>query len=458
MKIERKDIDTLNIQLEMTLEKSDYKSNYDKKLKEYRGKVNMKGFRQGKTPVSFIKKMYGKGIFVDVINDTLAEGLNNYLEETKLEYLGQPMSTEDQIMYDFDPKDMTDYTFVFDIGLKPEIKIKGYTKASKYNDYKIDIPNELVEKEIEHMKSQLGERVQIEDSIEENDVIKLASVEQDGKKDKKDGVKADISSLVSRIKGKKLKKDILKLKKGDEIIFDVYDIEDIKDDSYLKKYILGIEEDVECGNMFRGEVIEIQRVIPAEMNEETFNKYFGEETGIKTEEEAKTQIIENMNNYFAASVLSLSNREMLESILDKNKFDLPVEILKKWLANTNKELTEEKIDADMEGFMKDLRWRLIKDKVAVDNDVEVTHDELRNLMYVRVESYFRNNYTFDVNQINSTVDQLMQDKEQLAQAQDEIISSKVFEIMRSKVSLTEVKITPEKLNEMVSVYEQPTGE
>ena len=45
----------------------------------------MPGFRPGMVPPAHIRKMYGKSILVDEINNLLSDTLNNYIDQEKLE-------------------------------------------------------------------------------------------------------------------------------------------------------------------------------------------------------------------------------------------------------------------------------------------------------------------------------------------------------------------------------------
>jgi len=117
MKIEKKNIDDLNAVIKLTIEKSDYEDSFNKELKNYKNKVQLKGFRKGKTPISSIKKMYGKSVLLDVVNKTLQEKLSGYLVEEKLDILGNPIPSSDQEQMDININELQDYKFSFDIGI-----------------------------------------------------------------------------------------------------------------------------------------------------------------------------------------------------------------------------------------------------------------------------------------------------------------------------------------------------
>ena len=84
MKVSKKDIDKLNAILSVNIEKTDYESNVEKVLKDYRKRANIPGFRKGHTPIGLIKKQYGLSVKVDEINKLMQKGLSDFLGNEKL--------------------------------------------------------------------------------------------------------------------------------------------------------------------------------------------------------------------------------------------------------------------------------------------------------------------------------------------------------------------------------------
>src|SRR5688572_32473661 len=111
MKIDFNRVDDLNARISIVLEQADYKPRLDENLKNYSKKVNLKGFRAGKTPKNVLTKMYGKGMLEESVTSLLNEKLFKYLEEEKIDIFGSPMMASDAEPVDFNPKNAADYTF-----------------------------------------------------------------------------------------------------------------------------------------------------------------------------------------------------------------------------------------------------------------------------------------------------------------------------------------------------------
>src|SRR5690554_4182207 len=135
MNIVRKDLDSNNASITISVEKSDYEVKVDKTLREYRKKSNIPGFRPGMVPLNLLKKMYGRSILAEEINNIISEGLYNYIKENNIDLLGEPLPNEtEQQEIDFDTQDTFD--FVFDIALPPAFEVE-LTKKDKVKYYQI---------------------------------------------------------------------------------------------------------------------------------------------------------------------------------------------------------------------------------------------------------------------------------------------------------------------------------
>ena len=95
MNISQEKIDNLNTVVKININPEDYQPRVEKAMKDHAKKAKLPGFRPGMVPVGHIKKMYGKSILVDEINNMLSDTLNKYLDEEKLEVLGQPLPKVD---------------------------------------------------------------------------------------------------------------------------------------------------------------------------------------------------------------------------------------------------------------------------------------------------------------------------------------------------------------------------
>lgn len=123
MKIEKKQIDELNIQLTVKITGEDYAEISRKKTAEVKRNADFKGFRKGMVPASLIQKLYGEQILVDSVNQVVSTSLDDYIKTKKLNLLGEPLASEKQPEIEWVAGN--DFTFVFDAALSPEVKVEA---------------------------------------------------------------------------------------------------------------------------------------------------------------------------------------------------------------------------------------------------------------------------------------------------------------------------------------------
>jgi trigger factor len=448
-KVVRVDKENLSAELTMTITKDDYVPKLDSELKGYLKKAHMKGFRKGKIPMGVIRKMYGQSLLAEVINDTLQKSLTKYLTDENIEILGQPIPSDDQVELNFDIAELQDFEFKFDIGLAPEFEVQGLSKDTSFDRYAIEVSSSMLDKEIEQAKTKFGERESVDTIIEDNDVVTFDAEELEGDKVKENGWASSFSVLVNKIGDEAVKEEILKKKKGDKIKFNVYSLEADAKPETVKKYMLNItekDEEVQIGEEFEGTIKEVQRIMPAEVNEAFFDKAFGEGK-VKSIEEARSKFEEEITKYYDKQAESLLFRDIQDSLLALNNVEVPNDFLKRWLKTANEQATEEVIENEYENFAKNLQWSLIKGKIVQKFDLSVAEEEIFESFNERIRGYFQG-YGDELIILN-TANRMMEDKKQVDQLYQELMSDKLFVAVREVVAVNDKKISTEDFDAVI---------
>ena len=134
MKLEKKQIDALNIELTLNIEQGDYAEIERKKLSQRRKTADFKGFRKGMVPESLVRRVYGDQILAESVNEVISKGLQDFIDENKLNVLGEPLGSENQPEVEW--KDGNDFKFVFDIATYPDFEVSA-GKEDTVNKYTI---------------------------------------------------------------------------------------------------------------------------------------------------------------------------------------------------------------------------------------------------------------------------------------------------------------------------------
>lgn len=448
MKIEKLDQENLTSKISVTLNKEDYQPKFVDELKKYRGKVQMKGFRKGKTPINLIKKMYGQSLLSEIVFENIQKGLNDYLTEENINIVAQPLPSKDQELLDLDPNNLQDYTLSFDVGLSPEFEIKGLDDT--YTLYKVDVPDETIEEELKVGQRKLGKQVETDETIEEKDMLTIGAVELEDGEVKKNGHETGFTVLTETIADEDLKKKILESSVGYEFDFDIYQLEKERDDKYVKKYLLNLdedEEDKEIGNMFRGKIDKVMRLQEAELDEDFFTSYFGN-MDVKNTDEAKAKIREEIEKFYEGQAKSVMNRKVMESVMEQTEITVPEEFLKRWLKENNNETPEEEIEKEFPAFLDNFKWTLIKNQLSDKYEIKIEYADLQDAMRQRVMSYMQG-YPMEDSFVNDMVTRMMDNKEQVNKLYEEIQANKVFESLDKDLATEENSISLDEFRDIV---------
>ena len=253
MKVEKTVIDNLNAELKLVIEKEDYLDDYKNKIKSYRQKSHMKGFRKGKTPLAMIQKMYGSSTMQESVSKVLTDKINEIIAGDEFNIIGEPLLLNEDKLPHIDYKDPGEYIYEFQLGLEPEFEVDGIDESDTYTKYLVDADDALINEEIQSIRMNLGTNESTNDAIIEEDDVSFELLELEGDKIKPGGHSSEMKIQVSQI-SEDYSKDIIGKKKGDSIDVDIYKFETNVTGEYVNKLILKLpdEEDVILpGNMFQ---------------------------------------------------------------------------------------------------------------------------------------------------------------------------------------------------------------
>lgn len=452
-KVVREDIDNLNTVVTVTVDKSEYQDKFKNELNKYRKQVQMKGFRKGKTPMSVVRKMYGKAVLSDVINNILQEEMGNFLTENNLNYLGQPLPNDDQQIYEFDPKDLEDFEFKFDVGLAPEFEVQGLEEEAAFEEYDVAVPEDKIEEELANARKRLGKQEPVEDgTMEDNDLIKLSIKELDGDEPKEDGVENEFSVPADRLTDE-ARALLEKQKPGESFSLNIYELEKETSREYVQNYFLKLEEDQDAeavGETVQATIVEITRLKEAEMDQSFFDQMFGEGE-VSTEEEAKAKLTEDLKGYYDRQAEAVLFRHIQEQLLEKNAMELPDAFLKRWLKSSNENLTDEQIDSEFSDFKENLRWTLIRSKLARQYEVQVTDEDIKAAFREQISRMLGGNPAMMQDDfLDQMAARMMEREEEVDRVAQQVLTDKVFAAVKEAATVNPKAISGEDFEKVIA--------
>ena len=441
--------DKVNGLLTITIEKEDYQEAVDKTLKNYRKKAQVPGFRPGMVPMGMIKKQYGTAVKVDEVNRLLGDKLMAYIRDNKIQMLGEPLPSDKQ-----EPQDLEKdgpLTFIFDIAVAPEFKAE-LTDKDKIAYYSIKVDDKLVDEQVKMYAQQAGEFVK-GDVFEGNDTLTgdLRQLDEQGNT-LEGGITVDSAMVMpAYIKEESQKKLFDGCKAGDIITFNpkkAYPDNDAEVAALLKMQ----KDDVkELTSDFSFQVTEIRHYQPAEVNQQLFDRVFGE--GSCADEQAfrqkisellQAQLVQNSDYKFMLDV-----RAYMENKVGKLEF--PEALLKRVMLNNNKDKGEDFVEKNFEGSLKELAWHLIKEQLVTANEIKIEDADLKAIAKEAVRQQFAqygmSNVPDDV--LEQYADEQLKKREQVEGFVDRAIDVKLSEKLKTVVKLDEKNVTLEEFNKLM---------
>ncbi|MBB5397702.1 trigger factor [Mucilaginibacter sp. AK015] len=449
MNISQEKIDNLNTVVKININPEDYQPRVEKAMKDHAKKAKLPGFRPGMVPVGHIKKMYGKSILVDEINNMLSDTLNKYLDEEKLEVLGQPLpKADDNKEYNWDFAD--NFEFNYEVGLAPEFDI-DFSSKDNLPQYVIKVDDETLESRIKNIRRSYGKMTNPDVSADD-DVLysELTQLSPDGSVF--EGGKSNTTSVrLDQIKDENIRKSLIGLKKGDELVFDINKAFD--NDAAKVAGLLKIEEDeaADLKSNFKLTVKNVNRLEEGDLNQEFFDKLFGE--GVVTDEAGfRAKITEELEMMMTQDAERKLQDEIYNYSIGKVQFELPDAFLKRWLKVTNEKLTDEELEGGYADFAKNLKWTLIENKLMKDNNIDIKYEEVFDFAKGSLDQQFRmySPQALSEEQLGQYTVQYLQNKENANKVFEQVKALKVFDYIKSVITLDKKEILFSDFNKLTA--------
>ncbi|GHT14939.1 trigger factor [Bacteroidia bacterium] len=446
MNVTQNNIDALNATLTLKIEKADYEENVSKSLKDYRRKAQMPGFRPGNVPMGMIQKMYGKSLLVDEVFKLVDKGINDYLQEQKLHILGSPIPNEQTPKVDFDTQDA--YEFVYDIALPPQVKLELSGKV-KIPYYTIKITNEDKQQRKDATLQYFGKMEQ-QDVVEADDLLRV-DVAQEGE----EGIKVAGAMLSTKTIAAAQVAKLKGLKVGENITLNIRELLDNDVDCAAFLH-LKTEQLPNINPVVTLTIKEVSRMQPAEMNQEFFDKAFGKDV-VTNEAEFLAKVETEISEQFARTSDYLFKIDVRKKLLELAHVELPENTLKRWLqlssaSDEKQKLTDEQLEKELPAFFEGLRWSLVQENIAKQNNIQIEESDILESSKSAVRQQFA---MYGITnppdeEVEKYAKNLLQDNKHRSRAAEQILEDKVVDVVKTIVKLDTQEVSKEKVEQLLA--------
>ena len=430
MDISKTDIDQLNSVINMTIDRKDYEKKVGSVLSDYRKNANIPGFRKGHVPMGMIKKQYEKAVIADEVNKLLRENLDKYIKDEKLELLGNPIPKASKEDLDWEASQLN---FEFELGLAPKFDIK-LNVLKKVVCYEIEPEKKMIQEQIIHIQKQYGKLVsqkKIEKGYEITAQFRNQEVE----------LETMVNFSIEDIKSKKLILALNEAKTGAILSFPAKRL--FKDNGTAKR-LLSVD-DKKLEDIFKVDVTielkEINERILADLNQELFDKLYEPGT-VSSVKDLEEKIKVGLQTQFEPQANQKLMNDISEVIVEKTKFKLPVDFLKKWIQTSAKEpMTKEEAINEFNKSEKGIRYQLIEGKIISENELNITFEELKDFTAIMVQKQMlQYGQTPEKEKLDEIVSNIMSNQEETRRISEQLMGDKMLNFYKDKAPLKTKKI------------------
>jgi len=423
MDIKKKDVDALNAVVTVVISKDDYQDKVTKVLNNYKKTANIPGFRKGHIPMGMVKKQYGRGVLVEEVNKLLQEGLHNFLTQEKLDVLGNPLpKNETEINWDTD-----EFTFEFDLGLSPSFKVDVAKKS--VTAYKIVADKEMLDNQVKSIRKQYG-TLKSKTEVAKADEITGTFTSQEKGIDKSTTIELD------SLKGKSQIKALIGAKPGDVVTLKTKGMFAQEHDNQ-KHFGVSAEDAKGLSVDVSFKIEEVNTREMADLNQELFDKLFGE-GNVTSEKALKEKIKEDAEKQFAQQSDQKMLNDVVESLIENTKFDLPKDFLERWIQVSGENpMTPEEAKAEYARSEKGLRYQLIEGKLRAEHNLQVSFDELKAYALDMIKGQMAQFGQLDPSEeeLNNIASRIMSNQEEVKRLSEQLNSSKLLDFFKENAKL-----------------------
>jgi trigger factor len=427
----------LSREYSVSIPKGELAAKFNAKITELQPKVNLKGFRPGKVPAAHIRKMYGKSIMGDLVNDLVQETSDKALADKALRPASRPsiQLTSDQEKLINGEADL-DYSIALEI--MPEFEPTDISTIS-IERMVAEIPEEEIQESLKRLADNNKAYETKEGKAENGDAVVIDFVGSiDG--EKFDGGAAEGHTLVIGsgrfIPG--FEEQLIGASAGEDVKVNVKFPDDYQAENLKGKDAL-----------FEVKVHEVKGPKDVEINDD-----FAKTLGLESLDTLKDAIKSQISGELGFATRQQVKRVLLDALDERHAFDLPPLMVKAefeqiWsqfeaekkqgrLSDEDKAKSDEELRAEYQKIAeRRVRLGLVLAEIGRRADVQITNDELVRALRQEASRY--------PGQEKQVIEFYTKNQNAMAQLRAPIYEEKVVDHILEKATVTDKTVTREEL-------------
>ena len=354
-----------------------------------RGSISLPGFRKGKAPRKMIERMYGAGVFLeDAANDVIQEEYRKAVEESNLEIVSQPEIAVVQL------EPGKPFVFTAEVAVKPDVTLGEY-KGVEVPKTEIEVTDEEVEAEVKKEQEKNSRFVEVTDRGAENG--DRVTLDFDGSVDGEafEGGKGTDYPLTlgsnTFIPG--FEEQLVGVKAEDHVEVNVTFPEEYQEKSLAGKAAVfacdikkvEVKELPELDDEFAQDVSEFDTLDEYKAHVRTNLEDKKKEDALRAKEDAAVdKIIENAQMDIPDAMVDTQARQMMDDFA--NRLQMQGLSMEQYFQFTGQSMDAMVEDAKPQA-LKRIQTRLVLEKIAETEDIQVSDEELDEELGKMASSY-----------------------------------------------------------------------
>ncbi|EMY3583199.1 trigger factor [Flavobacterium psychrophilum] len=418
--------------IEITVMPTDYKGQVAKRINEKMPLATVKGFRKGAVPKDLVEKQYGKAIKQEEVKKVVDLALERFITAERLALLGTPLAIEKEI-FNWEVEALT---FQYEVGLAPFFTLDLDAKTNVVK-YVVTADDKLIDGQVTRIQKQFGKAIP-QEIVSEKTEISGTFTNQEA------GINNPITISLDIFKDKETAQKFIGKKSGDIVTVNTKGL--FQDDHQLMDYLKVSHDDVHGLEVEVNFTIEnINETEPAELNQELFDKLFGE-GNVATLEELKAKIKEDAESQFAEQAEQKLTDDVVNALIENTKFDLPKEFLIKWLQTAGeKNLSPAEAEIEYIRSEKGLRFQMIEGRALVQSDIKINFEDLKTFtsksIRQQMAQFGQTNPTDQ--EVEGIVARVLSNQEEVKRLSEQVTKDKLLQMLVEKANPTTKEVTYE---------------
>lgn len=430
----------LKREIQIVVPASDLEARLQTRLYEAKDRVQLKGFRPGKVPMSHLRKMYGKSLMAEIVNQIINETPRNVIAERNERSAMQPeiVMTEDEGEAEKVLSGKSDFSFTLSYETLPSFELKD-TSGIKIERPIVEIADEEVDEQVKRIADSAKTYEPKDGKAEDGDRVTMDFV---GKIDGEpfDGGTASDSNLVlgsgQFIPG--FEDQLVGVAAGDEKVVELTFPED-----YGAAHLAG------KAATFDVTIKSVAAPLETEIDDELAKKL-----GLESVERLKTVVREQIESQYGAATRQKVKRQLLDALDETYDFDLPEKLVEAEFGNiwtqVQNELTQAGKSFEDEDTTEDearaeyrrlaerrVRLGLVLSQIGEKANVQITDEELQRAMFEQLRRF--------PGQEQQLYEYFQKNPDALASLRAPIYEEKVVDHLLAEADVTDKTVTKEEL-------------